>query len=815
MTDQLKKAVPHFVVLLLFIVTSLFYFSPVLQGKKIFQSDIVQYIGMAHERDQYKQDTGKESYWTNSAFGGMPTYQLGANYPHNYIKKLDRALRFLPRPADYLFLYFIGAYLLLLVLRVPWKLAAVGALGFGFSTYLIIILGVGHNAKAHAVAYFPWVLSGIILALRQRYISGFLLTALGMALEINANHFQMTYYLLLLVLVLGAVYLFRAVKDRQLPSFLKGIGVLVVAVILAIGTNATNLMATSEYTQWSTRGPSALTVDPEGNPIEKKDGLDKAYITTYSYGLMESFNLFASRLFGGGDQEDVGKDSNTYKFLVNQGANPAQATNFTRALPMYWGGQPGVAAPAYVGAVLLFFFVLGIFLVKEKHKWWLLGGAVISLVLSWGKNFEGLTNFMIDYFPLYNKFRAITSVQVILELCVPVLAVMAMAVLIDKDTQKSVKTTALKTTGLIFAALGVILFLVKGSFDFAGAYDGYFAQSMGPELVDMIIRDRKAFYTQDLLRSLLFVGLSILFSWLLISEKVKRDLFIGAVAVLVLTDLVAVDRRYVNSDDFVQARVMNKPFQADAADQQILQDESYFRVYDTQEGLNGAKNAYFHHSIGGYHAAKPKRLQELFEYQVAKNNTEILSMFNVKYIKRVDEQGQVVAMQNPEANGNAWFVEELEGVEGADDEMTALSNLNTKKKAVIDQSLVKSKGLAKYLGNYEKDSTSVITLASFAPDKLVYKSANDHDGIAVFSEMYYPHGWQVTVDGVPADHFRVDYTLRALFVPAGAHEIVFEFQPPVVQTGSTIALISTLLLLLSLAGGIYLAAKKNSPINNQ
>ena len=808
MTDQLKKAVPHFVVLLLFIAASLLYFSPVLQGKKIFQSDIVQYIGMAHERDQYKQDTGTESYWTNSAFGGMPTYQLGANYPHNYIKKLDRALRFLPRPADYLFLYFIGFYILMLVLRIPWKLAAIGALGFGFSTYLVIILGVGHNAKAHAVAYFPWVISGILLALRQRYISGFLLTTLGMALEINANHFQMTYYLLLLVLVLGGVLLFDAVKKNQTVPFFKGIGVLAAAVLLAIGTNASNLLATSEYTKWSTRGPGTLTVDPQGKPLEKNDGLDKEYITAYSYGILESFNLFSSRLFGGGDQENAGTDSNTYKFLVKQGVNPGQAANFTKALPMYWGGQPGVAAPAYVGAVFIFFFVLGLFLVKEKHKWWLLGGTLLSLVLSWGKNFEGLTNFMIDYFPLYDKFRAITSIQVILELCIPVLGVMAMAALFDRSVSKAEKEKAITWSLVVFGILGVVLFLLKGTFDFTGAYDDYYAQSVGPEVVEMIVRDRKAFYTADLLRSLLFVVLSAGLSWLLVREKLKPNLFIAGAGILILVDLVAVDKRYVNADDFVQARVLNKPFQPDTADQEIMKDEEYFRVYDTQEGLNGAKTSYFHHSIGGYHAAKPRRIQELFEYQLAQNNPEILSMFNVKYIKRRNEQGQVVAMENPNANGNAWFVEELIGVDGANAEMQALTNFDTRRKAVADTSTWKTNGLRKYIGNYETDASSTIVLETYAPDKLVYQSTNAHDGIAVFSEMYYPHGWKVTIDGEEATPFRVDYALRGLFVPSGDHEIIFEFQPEVVQTGSTIALVSNLLVLLCFIGGIYLIFRK-------
>src|SRR5690606_34419802 len=342
MTDQLKKILPHSVVFLIFILTSIIYFSPVLQGKQIFQSDIVQYIGMSKERNDYKEKTGEESYWTNSAFGGMPTYQLGANYPHNYVKKLDKLIRFLPRPADYLFLYFVGFYVLLLVLKVNWKLALLGALAFGFSTYMIIILGVGHNAKAHAIGYFAFVLAGILLVFRRKYISGFLLTAFAMALEINANHFQMTYYLMFLVLILGLTYLVIAYKEKWMPRFFKSVGILLIAVLLAVATNATNLLATQQYAQWSTRGPSELMLNPDGSPKEATAGLDKDYITQYSYGLFESFNLLIPRLVGGGNDEALGTDSNTYEFLVSQGVAPLQARDFVEnqaAHMMYWGEQ--------------------------------------------------------------------------------------------------------------------------------------------------------------------------------------------------------------------------------------------------------------------------------------------------------------------------------------------------------------------------------------------------------------------------------------------------------------------------------------------
>ncbi|MGC1633544.1 MAG: hypothetical protein WA749_15655, partial [Gelidibacter sp.] len=364
MALSFKKFLPHLLIVVGFIALSLAYFNPVLSGKQIFQSDIMHYIGMSKQQTDFRAATGEETYWTNSAFGGMPTYQLGAKYPHNYIKKLDTALRFLPRPADYLFLYFIGFYLLLLTLKVDFKLAALGALAFGFSTYLIIILGVGHNSKAHAIAYMPLVLSGILLVFQKKYIFGFLLTTVAMALELSANHYQMTYYLFLLVLILGAVYLFDAYKKKLLPHFFKSVGIMFFAVLLAIGLNATNIMATQEYVKESTRGKSELTINSDRSPKDVTSGLDKEYITEYSYGFLETFNLFIPRLMGGGNGEDVGKDSEMYKFYTSIGASPVEALREVKHIPTYWGNQPIVEAPAYVGAVVLFLFVFGLFMVK-------------------------------------------------------------------------------------------------------------------------------------------------------------------------------------------------------------------------------------------------------------------------------------------------------------------------------------------------------------------------------------------------------------------------------------------------------------------
>lgn len=805
MTGFLKKLLPHFLVFLGFIVMAVAYFSPILQGKEIYQSDIAQYVGMARQQNEFRAETGEEPYWTDAAFGGMPTYQLGAHYPHNYIKALDSALRFLPRPADYLFLYFIGIYVLLLVLRVNYKLAFLGALAFGFSTYLIIILGVGHNAKAHAIAYMPLVLGGILLCFRGKYLGGFLLLAVGMALEIGANHFQMTYYLLLLVIVLGMVYLLDAFKRNKLPHFFKALGVMVAAVILAVGANATNLMATQEYTAFSTRGDTGLTIKPDGSKAPES-GLDYNYITEYSYGKLETFNLFIPRFMGGASMESIGTDSESYKVLLNLGVPPAQAAQFTREAPTYWGDQTIVAAPAYIGATVLFLFVLALFLVNGRTKWWIVGGSILALLLSWGRNFSFLTEFFIDVVPLYNKFRAVSSLQVILELCIPILAVVGLSKLFYSDRTREEKYHALKWSAIIVGGLSLVFLLFKSVlFSFSGAVDAQM-QYLGPEFLKALKEDRKAIFTSDTIRSLIFVLLSAGVVWYFLKEKINRNTAIALLGLLILVDLVAVDRRYVNSDDFVNSRMMEEPFQATPADLQIMEDTTHYRVLDLSANpFNTARTSYFHKSIGGYHAAKPGRIQDLFNFHIAENNLEVLNMLNAKYFIVAGEEG-IVAQENPDANGNAWFVENVMLVDSANEEIMALEEINTKETAVLNRKFeeyLPAKG-------FKADDTAQIELTAYSPNELTYQYSSESEQLVVFSEVYYPNGWQAYIDGEKVPHFQADYVLRAMIVPGGEHAITFKFEPKVIQTGSTIALASSILLGLALIGGLYFVFRKKT-----
>lgn len=800
MKFSFKNCLPHIFVILGFVVVSLAYFSPVLQGKQIFQSDIMQYIGMAKQQNDFRESTGQETYWTNSAFGGMPTYQLGAHYPYNFIKKLDLTIRFLPRPADYLFLYLLGFYVLLLVLKLDYKLAILGALAFGFSTYLIIILGVGHNAKAHAIAYMPFVLSGILLTFQKKYIYGFLLTAIALGLELSANHYQMTYYLMLLVLVLGIVYLIDAYKKQMLPHFFKVVGILVIAVIFSVGLNATNIMATQEYVKESTRGKSELTINPDGSSKEITNGLDKEYITEYSYGITETFNLFIPRFMGGGSYEDVGKESETYEYFRALGATPIQALNEVKQTPTYWGDQPIVEAPAYIGAVVIFLFILALFLVKGRLKWWLVSGTVLSLLLSYGKNLDFLTNLFIDYFPLYNKFRAVSSIQVILELCVPILAIMGLVRIFNDFEKKESKQRALKSTIIITSGISLIFLLFKSSlFDFVGNNDGRYIQAYGQGFIDAVKSDRKMFFVNDTIRTLVLVLLSAGTIWYFLKEKLSEKSVIIIFSVLVLFDLVIVDRRYVNNDDFISAIQVEKPYQANQTDLEIQKDKSHFRVFDLT--TNNTKPSYFHNSLNGYHAAKMKRYDDVFSFYISQNHLGVLNMLNTKYIIAQNEEGETVSYTNTDANGNAWFVSELEQQPSANHEIVALDSLKNKEKAIYS-------GFNELPKLFNLDSLTTIRLVDYQPNYLKYESNNSGNGFAVFSENYYGHGWNAYIDNKLSPHIRVNYILRGMQIPAGSHIIEFKFEPQVIKSGSTIAMASSILLVFLLIGGLFFEFKK-------
>jgi hypothetical protein len=803
---KLEKFAPHLYAIFGFIVIAVIYFYPVLSGKQILQSDIAQYTGMAKEQNDFRNEFHDEPYWTNSAFGGMPTYQLGAKYPHNYIKSLDSALRFLPRPADYLFLYFLGFYLLLMSLKIKPLQAFFGALAFGFSTYLIIILGVGHNAKAHAIAYIPMILAGIVIIFNKRYLVGGIVTMLAAGLEIQANHFQMTYYFLFLFAIVIGFYIYEIIKEKDFKHLYKSFAILGLGAALAIGVNATNLLATAEYAKYSTRSNSDLTFDESGKKKTDNNAMSYDYITQYSYGVSESLNLIAPKLFGGSNNEDLGPESSMYQYIVGQNVPENEARELVKHMPTYWGEQPIVAAPAYVGIVVFFLAILAMFLEKRRIKYALAIAVLFSLLLSYGKNLSPLTDFFINYVPMYNKFRAVSSIQVILELCLPVLAVLGLSAYINSEEQPRKK--ALLYSGGIVAGILVLLVLGNSAFDFAGESDKMYAQQYGPEFMKVLKEDRQNMYFSTIYRSLGFLAVAFGILFLYTKKTLSQFTTVVLIGLLMVLDLFVVAKNYVKADDFVSKSQIERPFgEPTEADARILEDTTHFRVFDVDGNMNSARTSFFHQSIGGYHAAKPKKMQEIFDYQIAKNNIEVVNMLNAKYILQSNQEGIQQALENPNANGNAWFVSKVKFVKSGDEEMKALDKLKTKDEVVINSVVNDIKE-----SSFEKDSTASIRLTSYKPNHLKYVSNNSKNGFGVFSEMYYEKGWIATIDGKETKILNVNYVLRGLQIPAGKHTIEFKFEPEVVKTGSTIALISTLLMLITIGLGIFYWRKQNKKL---
>ncbi|WP_347173868.1 YfhO family protein [Polaribacter uvawellassae] len=799
---KIKNTFPYIIAILIFVIASVLYFNPVLKGEKIKQSDITQFKGMSKEIADYRLEKGEEPYWTGSAFSGMPAYQLSAYYPNDYIKTLDSALRFLPRPADYVFLYFLGFFLLLTALNTEWELAILGALSFGFSTYLIIIFGAGHNAKAHAIAYMPMVMAGVIWIFKQKYLLGFIVTSIAMALEIYTNHPQMTYYLGFTLLILGIIKLIEAIQNKSYVPFIKQSVIIVFAMILGLGVNATRLLAMKEYASFSTRGKTELTIEPNGSPKQVTDGLSKEYITEYSYGLTETFNLFIPRFMGGGTYEKLGKNSSFYETLKSHPQiGPVQASQASKQVFTYWGDQTIIEAPAYIGAVLVFLFFLGAFLVKGTFKKWLVAATIFSIVLSWGKNFEIITNLFIDYVPLYNKFRAVSSIQVIAEICVPLLGILALKEFFSKEISLDEKKNALKKAFYILGGIAVFFILFGSSlFAFEGFRDNSYEQI--PGLIEALISDRKAMLFQDSLRSLILISISFAILWFFLKNKMNQTKTIVGFAIIILFDLLSVNINYVNKDSFEKARNIEKPFQLNDIDKEILKDKSYYRVANFPSPLQDGRTSYFHNSIGGYHAAKMGRYQELFDYQIVKNNMEVLNMLNTKYFIFPDQTGNLSVQENPNTNGSVWFVSNLKLVTTADEEIKALDSLKTKHEAVIDTSKFDVKN------NFERDSTARIKLTNYDVTALTYESNSTKNQFAVFSEIYYKDGWNAYVDGKLTPHYRVNYVLRGMEIPEGKHTIDFKFEPTTIKNGNTITLTSYFLLLIIPIGWFFVEKKR-------
>ncbi len=788
--NLLKSFWPHVVAVASFLAISYTYFYPQLSGQVLNQHDNQMYIGMSKEVNDFRAKTGEEALWTNSMFGGMPAYLISTVYKTNLIKYVEKVIQVGQRPAAYIFVTMLGFYILLLAFGVDCWLALVGAVAFGFSSYFFIILQAGHNSKMDALSYIAPMIAGIWLAYKGRYLLGAALAGLFLGLEINAGHLQITYYGAILVLFLMGYIVYHTVKHKTWDKFIKGSAVLVVASVLAIGANFSSLWFTYDYGKDSIRGKSELT----HNKDNQTSGLDKDYATDWSYGKWETFDLFIPNLMGGSSMSGVGTDSELYKTLSSSGV--PNATEIAQSVPAYWGPQPMTSGPVYLGAIVVFFFFFGLFFLRGSLKWWLLGATLLAIMLAWGKNFMPLTNFFLDHVPGYNKFRTVSMILVIAEFTVPFIGFLALKPIISGDFDKERFLHSFKWSLGITGGIALFFMLFGGSlFDFNTSFEAQWPHN----IAEALWSDRAALLKADAFRSLIYVLLAAGLLLAYVYKKVDKKLFVMGLLALVLLDMWTINNRYLSSKNFEMASKAKVPFTPSVADLQILKDTlPDYRVYNlTVSPFNDASTSYFHKSIGGYHGAKLRRYQELIDHQITAGNMAVLNMLNTRYFIVQGHDGPE-ARFNPGALGNAWFVDTLKVVPNADEEMAALTHFNPASEAVVDQRF--SSLFSKEI--FTPDSTDRIVLTSYAPNKLDYSYRLGADRPAVFSEIYYAKGWHASIDGNPASHFRVDYVLRAMMLPAGEHTVEFVFKPKMFAVGKSVDLISSLILILAVFGAL-------------
>ena len=822
----LKKCLPDVLAVLLFAVLAFAYFFPAdIEGRILYQHDASAGRGAGQEGVEYQQKTGERTRWTNALFAGMPTYQLAPSYDStDQLSALAKAYHlWLPENVWYVFAYLLGFYILLRAFDFRQYLAALGSVIWAFSTYFLIIIAAGHIWKVWALAYLPPMIAGIVLAYRGKYLWGFLVTALFMAFEINANHVQMTYYYLFIVFFLVIAWLVDAVRKKELLRFAKATGVCLAASGVAVCLNLSNLYHTWQYSQESMRGKSELVKENSAN--QTNSGLERDYITQWSYGIGETWTLLVPNAKGGAsvplsrNETAMAKADNNYLAIYDQ-------------IGQYWGEQPGTSGPVYVGAFVMMLFILGLFIVKGPVKWALVAATILSILLSWGRNFMGFTDFFIDYVPMYAKFRTVASILVIAEFTIPLLAMLALKKFLDEP---ELIKPRMKYVGISFCLTGIValLFAVMPSVFFSSfistsevqALQGLPAEHVGPIMANLT-EMRQAMFTSDALRSfyIILVGTGILLGFAY--GKLKKEYAVAIILVLCLVDLWTVNKRYLNDEMFVSKSVREMPQQMSQSDEQILHDKSLdYRVLNLASNtFNENETSFYHKSIGGYHPAKLRRYQEMIERYISpeiqvlfKAVSEaggdmtqvngdsiypVLNMLNTKYLIFPLQGGQTVPLQNPYTYGNAWFVDKLQYVDNANAEMDAIGKMDLRHEAVAD---------AKFRGQLgetvAQDTLSIVTIKAYEPNQLTYEVNSGKGGVVAFSEIYYP-GWTATIDGQPAELGRVNYILRALNVKPGKHEVVLSFFPKSINTTETIAYTAYGILLLAVLGAAFMEYRR-------
>lgn len=831
--NTLKKCLPDVIVVALFAVISFaYFFVPVSQGKILFQHDSAASVGMSKELVDYRARTGETTRWTNTLFGGMPTYQMSPAYDSSDTlgQVMNAYHLWLPDNVWFLFAYLLGFYILLRAFDFKQSLAALGSVLWAFSSYFLIIIAAGHLWKVMALAYLPPMIAGVVLTYRGKYLWGFVLTALFTAFEVKANHVQMTYYYLFIVLFMVIAFFVKALREKQLQSFLKSSAIVIVAAGIGVAINISNLYHTWQYQKESMRGKSELVKGNNAN--QTSSGLERDYITQWSYGIDETMTLLVPNAKGGASAPLVQNESAMSK------ADPqvqSMLPQIYEAFPQYFGSQPGTSGPVYVGAFVLFLFVLGLFIVKGPMKWALLGATILSILLAWGKNFMGFTDFFLDYVPMYAKFRTVASILVIAEFTIPLLAALALKQIVDEpeELKKQMKFVYISlglTAGVAFlmaVAPGIMSpFVSEQETQMIASIQGMDANTQHL-IISNIESMRQAMVSADAWRSvvIILIGFALLMAFRF--RKLPGKYMIVALAVLCLIDLWQVDKRYLNDGMFVPRSERENPHQPTAADAKILQDRSLnYRVLNfAVSTFNDNETSYFHKSVGGYHPAKLRRYQEMIDAYIApqmqaamgeistkggdmqkvdgRKVFPVLNMLNTKYFILPLQGGTTVALQNPYAQGNAWFVNKIVYVGDANAEYAQVAKINLQTEAVADKKFESVLGQA-----ITNDSTATVRLTSYQPNNLRYTVDSKNGGIVVFSEIYYP-GWTATVDGTPTPIARVNYILRAITVKPGKHTVVFDFHPSSIRTTEIIAYISLVLLLLAIVGTVYVEFRKS------
>ena len=824
--DMIKKWLPDVLAVLLFVVLAFAYFFPAdIEGRILYRHDASAGRGAGQEGIEYLQKTGERSRWTNALFSGMPTYQTAPSY--HSTDKLGQVIKayhlWLPENVWYVFAYLLGFYILLRAFDFRQHLAALGSVLWAFSTYFLIIIAAGHIWKVWALAYLPPMIAGIVLAYRGKYLWGFIVTAIFTAFEINANHVQMTYYYLFIILFLVIAWFVEAVQKNQLQRFAKATGVCLAAAAIGVCINLSNLYHTWQYGQESMRGKSELVKQNAAN--QTNSGLERDYITQWSYGIGETWTLLVPNVKGGAsmplshNETAMEKADNNFLSLYDQ-------------IGQYWGEQPGTSGPVYVGAFVMFLFILGIFIVKGPVKWALVAATVLSIMLSWGKNFMGLTDFFIDYVPMYAKFRTVASILVIAEFTIPLLAMLALKGVINKEVKWEQLKWPLVVSFCLTGGVALLFWLMPSMFfnSFISTSELQALQTLPGEYLQPVMTNltemRQAMFTSDALRSfyIILVGTGVLLAFCY--GKLKKKYTIAILLVLCLGDLWHINKRYLNDGMFVPKSEREAPQQMTQTDEQILHDKSLdYRVLNLASNtFNENETSYYHKSIGGYHAAKLRRYQEMIEQYISPEMQAmmnavaeaggdmtqvkgdsifpVLNMLNTKYIIFPLQGGQTVPLQNPYTYGNAWFVDKIQYVQNANEEIDGVGKIDLRHEAVADAKFKAQLGEA-----VEQDTASIVTITAYEPNQLKYDVNSGKGGVVVFSEVYYP-GWTATIDGEPAELGRVNYILRALNVKPGKHEVVLSFFPKSVDVTETIAYVSYVVLILVLLGAVFMEYRR-------